>query len=841
MIKSNAFTLPYDRVLLVISATIVFYLLLPPLTSSYGWLFIHLSDDPSIFYSQIAAGQIFALHMLTKHSNLHLFQKLGLFTFGGLSGLLVTAYMLFVSHTETALAHMAVTAPWYFATASACIALISAKEYLLEDSPTPPPKPSDQSELKRWLASQENYPLNLVGGREHQAKLISERFKDGTYQRGIVIFGEYGEGKTTLINEIKPLLPLKGWSIVHFSAWGKKQLVELVLKEIVTKLSKRFEVHQVQKLPSNILKELGKSIPSNLVIDRLISSLQPTHSNISLLQTLNNLLSFHDQKCLVIIEDIDRGSNAEKNLDELSALFDLLTKFDRIKFVFTLSDKPDYHVPLTKILDHKEALKPLDTHTALLTFGDLCRAEARDKGTIIADSKWKSPDAIQTEQINNNSYTNAAYDKLTQALSNPRMLTQTLKSAWALWGQVEGEVTILDVMIFSAIYNGDHGIKDKELLEDWHKISRKKEHTNSSVDSILLKEMNGDDSLKALAKMLIEGNGAIYSYQGISLNKKRDSINHLKLLSHASAGVKTIVSQSRLKLLEHIWSGVSQFSPETMERLINESEELNQCYLAYKTTQNIEPAYQNHLNVLIAVLNSISKSTQKRQSRSDTSLNVETTPLVNYIGWFLFEDRSEPSNWLSHLNEISTENEHTGWILLLSYYNLHCVKFEPPTTPKNKALLEKYIKSLINNLDTEYLLSLENNQKWEILAKYNPNWSVIDALETIHKKGSVNFIAQSIKLLSKILSVDPFEGKLESFLQKIHGFTNKDSEVFVSHLTTSIKQLESQEDPSKRIKSAIEDLNHENTYIEPLSQKVVIFRLKSFLGLDDNSPCSNAS
>ena len=830
MLIKNKFALAFDRVQLAFWALCLFGMLFPVLP--YEWLLRYLPNEPTVFYSLIAAGQVIALSFLVRYTNLRVTQKWGLFTIGMLSGLVVIVYLFYISYAGWLEAQFVFTIYASICSALATLGIVILRNWLMKTQLPIPLIVPDQDKLKAWLNAGDIYPLDLLSGREDQANRIADILNTGVCHRGLVVYGGYGEGKTTLINSIKPLLPQRYWNIVHFSAWGKAQLVNLVLKDMLNELSKRFETHLVKKLPTDMVKALGQALPSHWAIGRALDALQPSYTQIELIQKLNDLLDRHQQHCLVIIEDVDRGSGGEGNLNTLSALFDVLSQFDRIQFIFTLEDKPAHDVPLTKILDYREQLEPLSSINVVIEFINLCRAEAQKKGIILTDFSFNQSELRFTGSSTPNTlgvYGKSIYADIANVLENPRVLNQVLKSAWQLWWRVMGEVNILDVLVYAAISNSSDGVQARDVIKNWASIRRAAKQ-DRKVDEILIEKLGAGNQLIKLVRFLLEGTSSdINLYQSIRLNRDTYGPQYLDQLVRQQSSGRVPVSQARLQRLKSIWSDDSKLTPEIIQEMIDDCEEYGECYLAYKATQDLEPTFKNHGKVLSGLFQYIANANPGLEETSQYEYRRRVEPLIVYLGWFLFADRTEPINWLEQLLNLVNDRERARW-LLASVYDELLKESNYQLTEGVRGNLRESLVSLLSKVDFQYFLRLPNQGKWRILADYNSNWSASNDLNGLLQCAPEEFGAASIRMLQPFLIMESVDSGWESKTANTYNLSSSDMVVWVAKLKVlSNKAFLSYADAPKLIREAIDGVIRQETGFAAVNGEKVLDNLRGLL------------
>jgi len=593
----------------------------------------------------------------------------------------------------------------------------------------------DKEKLRTWLESDGSRVLDINTGRAHQAEQVVSKIISSSCRRGLVVFGEYGAGKTTLIQEVTKKLPDEDWITINFSAWGKNQLVALLLKDIINGLSAKFETHLVQQLPSDLVKALGQASPDKGVANFIFSSMQPSSDSINTLQRLNDLLVTHGKYCLVIIEDVDRGDKSVENLNILSALFDLLTYSPRIKYIFTLKEEKNTKVPLVKILDHRVTLSEIKPIYAILTFIDLCRSDAKKKGVILTDENFNSEplipdsyDSAKFEEI----YSRTIYGSISQALNNPRDLTSTLRETWSIWGGVMGDVNILDVLIYTIIYKVAHNNLARNIIEGYASHTyRKLDHKD--IREFIIETIPNDKSLRELTEhMLVGQTGNRNDFQSIRLAKDLQSEFYLSALKEQKQNDQVLISRIKLEKVRYVWSDEWEVSPESLDDMNGNYSDLKPSYEAYISTQDPAKFIQFHGDRLRELFWYICRESSPIEKYSEDEYLAQVYPLKFYLR---LGDKLKGNylvNWIKMLNGECLDQK-SQWLLVFIYEQL--LTNSPDSLQiKVRESLASSLKELTKKIDFKYLYSIPVEYKWDVVGKYNASWSARDDLLSLRKK-----------------------------------------------------------------------------------------------------------
>lgn len=831
--KNNKLATLYDRACLIALAIALFAALFS--TIPYELVLGCLPQDSIFRYGCITFIQVLAIALLVKYAKLHPCQKGGLLTIGFIASFAVIVYLFYKGSTGNISPNLIKAIYSGIGGLIIAAAVLGVRYWLLKERIKLETHITDQDKIRSWLNSSEEYPLDLVKGREDQAKRLSNFLASEQCHRGIVVYGKYGEGKTTLVETIKNYMPSKSWNIVHFSAWGKESLIPMILKDIVSTLSKRFETHQVEMLPNSLVKELGGVLPAQGMTDYLLNQLQPSYGHVELVERLNDLLIKADQRCLVIIEDIDRGDHVTSNLNALGALFDLLTKHDRIKFIFTLKEKEEYNVPLTKILDKPEELQTLDPLIAILTFIDLCRKEALEEGYILTDTKFGDALYLMAgESLSSldEKFARYIYGDIAKVLTNPRDLRQSLRAAWQLWHLVKGEVNIDDVLAFSIVYKSSININAKDIVNNWQTIYKKYD-SKEGMSKILSKELGEGDLIIKIVGYLLRKDSVGGKYQSINLSEDLYSETYLNILRDQRPDRDAIISQARLKKLQAVWKNDWKPDQNIVKELFNDYRKYIYCIEAFSFSQDPSNYLLNHANILASVLKYSADSCTNIHMLTQLEYDERVIPIKRYFEVISYRSEECSVNWINDLDLLALENQNYRWIVI-SVYLLLVEPNNNHTSPTVRKYLSTSLNKLLSDIDFQYVERLPKQHKWRTIKKYNPNWSASKEIRSLIG-GDVNQLwVESINLLAHHILLESLDIEWQSKVSVMLGLTKADMENWVAKLRATRKVVVDLREAPQPIIDTIEsilvkysdenprDTNHVNKRLNEMMESVVL-------------------
>ncbi|WP_053982054.1 P-loop NTPase fold protein [Marinagarivorans algicola] len=222
----------------------------------------------------------------------------------------------------------------------------------------------DTAKLLQW--AKEELPLKqgdqLLFGRIKYVNAILNRLMTADSQvvrqpKSMALLGEYGSGKSSIINAVATHIKQQGWLVVNVDAWERDPATfdEQVLKLMLNELAAVTDVSGYMTVPDAYHKALQAQRGWWATLSHLLGDTQDAQKT---LQSIFNLLAVLNKQMLVVIEDSDRGidSDKPKRCQSAMALIDRLQKnpSSRIKVIMTGS--PEIMSGDMRVIEYKETL-----------------------------------------------------------------------------------------------------------------------------------------------------------------------------------------------------------------------------------------------------------------------------------------------------------------------------------------------------------------------------------------------------------------------------------------------------------------------------------------------------
>ncbi|WP_420588789.1 AAA family ATPase [Bacterioplanoides sp.] len=403
---------------------------------------------------------------------------------------------------------------------------------------------------------------------------VTKEIKPG--QRGQILFGEFGTGKTTLIKlvekKVRQQEPDK-WITSYFDCWAHgddpQQLIKLLLEQVVSDIGKRVEAVSLHSVPDDYL-EVAYGVSSWI---KLITPFLPKHNPHTVLKRIDTLLEAQDLKLLLVIENIDRSPAVVALVNSVASVLDQVSQFESIRFIFTGSREKLPLPAVARIADYTEVLannlSPLVIGQFLKFCLDYSLNTEREKRPVVIP--WLEKDFVPESASNVLRYfelereVNELYaslhskgtneqllDALTNCLANPRQLKLVFRYVSERWQNLEGEVNLIDLLLYgTAIHDGEIlGVlgKYKEDLpksgtpEDPFFIGKKEEGTIER-DRVKRRqkeneesEYPGDHYQQTIAYYLADGHRDMYETMSIQRIRITKAANQNKYTMIANSG-----------------------------------------------------------------------------------------------------------------------------------------------------------------------------------------------------------------------------------------------------------------------------------------------------------------
>ena len=305
-------------------------------------------------------------------------------------------------------------------------------------------------------------------------KLVSEEYRN----KGQVLLGEFGSGKTTIVNMVKNQLD-ESWIKSEFDCWqraGKpEELATQFMEQIIHDVGQNIDASSLASLPDSFAHALYGVSHWFSFLDPL---LRPDTST-DVVDKLDHLLEANNRKLLIVVENVDRNEERDRFINVISAILDKLSGNKNIRFIFSADENILDTQILYRISDYKENLENFAPVEIILRFIAMCLNKSlmdKSNGDLIIFPYIKrgfsvpSSSVIQILKIGelfnlgdlNKDLKEDQYEgisnqylvlqSLVDILNNPRLLKYVLRDTLGLWtssgGNVSGEVNLFDLIAY---------------------------------------------------------------------------------------------------------------------------------------------------------------------------------------------------------------------------------------------------------------------------------------------------------------------------------------------------------------------------------------------------------
>lgn len=297
------------------------------------------------------------------------------------------------------------------------------------------------------------------------ARNMAQLIKEG---KNIALVGDYGVGKTTILNWMSNQLmnDKTEWhyTVCKIDSWGRRhnELTSCLLKYGLRKLKKRIDILSFVDIPEDFIN----AVSSGNFWSNLFRLAKRGITPIEVLRKLDDILFWHNEKLIFIIEDIDRNIDEELIQVELPSLLDRLSETDNILFVIAID--VEYMSPkwLYRVTDNIQNLPDLDPGFILSELDKL-------RKKMLAFQQYIDPNSLE-EHLSRlvkvydvtgkgNFYIMPHSNPINEAmphspayiiailLSNPRTLKTVFQQTYNAWKKLIGEVNCDELLVLNTI------------------------------------------------------------------------------------------------------------------------------------------------------------------------------------------------------------------------------------------------------------------------------------------------------------------------------------------------------------------------------------------------------
>lgn len=162
--------------------------------------------------------------------------------------------------------------------------------------------------------------------------------KLGREPKSLALIGEYGSGKSSIINALIAQISNSNWLVVTVDAWARdgNNIDEQILDLVIDKVGEHADVSGYRRLPSQYRAALQSHGGWWSFFSHLSGGESGTKAK---LKSIDDLLLVLNKRLLIVIEDPDRGvkSEVDRRKERVLALIDRLQQFtgNRVKVIIS--------------------------------------------------------------------------------------------------------------------------------------------------------------------------------------------------------------------------------------------------------------------------------------------------------------------------------------------------------------------------------------------------------------------------------------------------------------------------------------------------------------------------
>ena len=361
--------------------------------------------------------------------------------------------------------------------------------------------------LIAWLQKEKPIELpkhdlfNMAGiGRRIAKRLLA------VPMRSIGLFGEYGSGKTSILNLVDHYLDEENEGDVrrgdaeHFPServitcrvggWGFREgsVAEHVLETAVYAMAARVDCVGVVSVPARYRRIVaaGGSSWATALGEVLSVGRNPK----AIVDRMEDVLACARMRLVIYLEDLDRNAHDEKYWAEVYALCDRLKDLEHVSFVLAVGGGAKMSEARIRICDHIETIRELpswDVTSVIHVFRCNCLDRFREDVDCVARETRDQAFGMSTsrEMTERLAMLRGGSPRPAKAivklLRRPRMLKAVLQRTWNAWVGLHGEIDFDDLLIANTLrHAAPEGFafvdENRKLLMS---AARKRGHANS--------------------------------------------------------------------------------------------------------------------------------------------------------------------------------------------------------------------------------------------------------------------------------------------------------------------------------------------------------------------------
>jgi hypothetical protein len=340
-------------------------------------------------------------------------------------------------------------------------------------------------------------------------------------QRGQILFGDYGSGKSTVIKLLQQKLEnnkKKRWLVVRFDTWGRSESPADITSMILDSILEAIRSSGVETISlldaSNRYIQAAFQIESRLSVLGILSARQSPED---ILKEVNHILLLNNLRMLVIIEDADRCHDADKVIDTIAGFLDRIAHLSAFRFILTLKREAVKSDTALKLADFIEDIDSDANRQLLMRFFKFCKPQAG----------FVSPE-LRCSGSGDWPLINSCYNDIYPYLGNIRTTRLILKATLNCWNQVKQGAYFTDVFI-TQIIRHDKRLKHTTDISkkgaDSGGYNERKIHLKLEEDKDSKPGHNTNELIKSLFDAPVT----------LSISEDRNTGSLLNMLSHRPA------------------------------------------------------------------------------------------------------------------------------------------------------------------------------------------------------------------------------------------------------------------------------------------------------------------
>ena len=312
-----------------------------------------------------------------------------------------------------------------------------------------------EADLLKWLSKEE--PVSdssyLMFNRTLYVERILNRLKINEASNQIALCGEYGSGKTSILNIVCNKLESESWLTLKIDSWGRdsKTLGKQILNMMLNKANEHFDISALQPLPSNYQNALKLKGGWFNFFGELTNKYESTyHEQINELDLILTALKI---KILVVLEDLDRNNDMVNHCSELGVLLDKLKCTKSIRFVVAVGYNQGVGQIISRVCDYREDLANESFLDSINDFTKIWIKRATEQKCFLPQ-KYNNNFSFQSS-INSffNPVIKDVHIAINTLIATPRTCKQVLRRVDEIWmkDKLLGEIDLVNLIVLQII------------------------------------------------------------------------------------------------------------------------------------------------------------------------------------------------------------------------------------------------------------------------------------------------------------------------------------------------------------------------------------------------------